>query len=340
MTALGIDIGGANLKFSDGQQKHVALPFELWRGPDRLAAALSQGLTAFPECQHLAVTMTGELCDCFESRQAGVAAIVNAVADAAVHARHIRFYQTTGRFVSADVAASDWKSTAAANWHAIAKLTADRFPEARGLLLDIGSTTTDLIPFETGQVSARGRTDWERTQAAELVYCGASRTPLCTVLQEIELAGNQLGLAAEWFASVEDAFLYTGVIRERAQDINSCDGRGKTKLLSARRLARLLCSDPEEVGEDVIHQLASQACEEVLRRLGRALKLQLDALSAAGGCARIVLSGSGEWLGRELLRHVGWTGAVAQWSELYSGPASEAAAAFALARMSAEIKSE
>ena len=39
---LGLDIGGANLKASDGEARSVARPFALWREPHRLAAALRE----------------------------------------------------------------------------------------------------------------------------------------------------------------------------------------------------------------------------------------------------------------------------------------------------------
>ena len=59
-----------------------------------------------------------------------------------------------------------------ANWHAGAALIARYCREA--LLIDMGSTTTDIIPIVAGAVAARGYTDAERLTTGELAYAPAS----------------------------------------------------------------------------------------------------------------------------------------------------------------------
>ena len=68
---------------------------------------------------------------------------------------------------------------AAANWLALATAAARFVADGRGLLIDIGSTTTDLIPLDQGKVVVQGRTDTERLRTGELVYAGIRRTPIC-----------------------------------------------------------------------------------------------------------------------------------------------------------------
>src|SRR4051794_1172212 len=63
-TILGLDIGGANLKAATADKRAVSVPFPLWKQPDKLPAALAELVAKFPEAEELAVTMTGELCDC------------------------------------------------------------------------------------------------------------------------------------------------------------------------------------------------------------------------------------------------------------------------------------
>src|SRR5438445_198069 len=82
--------------------------------------------------------------------------------------------------------------------------------EGPALLIDIGSTTTDLIPMDRGTVAARGRSDTERLQAGELVYAGIRRTPLCALATELPFRGIPTGLAAELFASTLDVYLTLG----------------------------------------------------------------------------------------------------------------------------------
>ena len=68
---------------------------------------------------------------------------------------------------------------AAANWIATAPLAAHIYPDC--VLIDIGSTTTDIIPIKNGKECARGRTDLERLGTGELVYTGALRTNVATI---------------------------------------------------------------------------------------------------------------------------------------------------------------
>lgn len=62
---LGLDIGGANLKVATPDKRALSVPFALWKQPDRLPMALADLVAQFPDAEELAVTMTGELCDCF-----------------------------------------------------------------------------------------------------------------------------------------------------------------------------------------------------------------------------------------------------------------------------------
>ena len=80
---LGLDVGGANLKAAHTGGEAVTTPFALWKQPDQLAAALADLVAGLPGFDALAVTMTGELCDCWETKREGVLAILDAVATVA-----------------------------------------------------------------------------------------------------------------------------------------------------------------------------------------------------------------------------------------------------------------
>ena len=54
----------------------------MWREHHRLAAAVRRMLHLRSACQRVVVTMTGEIADCFRSREHGVHAIVTAVEEA------------------------------------------------------------------------------------------------------------------------------------------------------------------------------------------------------------------------------------------------------------------
>src|SRR2546430_8479899 len=106
---LGLDIGGANLKAAHRDGPAQCVPFALWKRPHDLANAL-RALVAgiLPPVNHgglidrVAVTMTGELCDCFPTSRAGVLHILDAVAAALPVPVHV--WRTDGRFVGFDEA--------------------------------------------------------------------------------------------------------------------------------------------------------------------------------------------------------------------------------------------
>src|SRR5438045_3762950 len=99
MKWLALDIGGANLKVADGLGHARSYSFAMWRDSARLAQQIRTALSEAPPCDHLAVTMTGELADCFETKTAGIRFILQAV-NAGSDNRHTRVYLTDGRLVS------------------------------------------------------------------------------------------------------------------------------------------------------------------------------------------------------------------------------------------------
>lgn len=278
MEIVGWDIGGAHLKLARVRDGSVLalrqLPCALWQGVDRLAAAMAEGLAGWPMPDGHAVTMTGELADIFPDRAQGVRALLAAVTqriDPAV----IGVYASDGAFLSPERAADHPARVASANWHASARLVAARLGD--GVLVDVGSTTTDIVPLRSGAVAAQGGDDAARLARDELVYRGVVRTPVMAVVQHVEIDGVRSGVMAEHFATMADVYRLTGELPDHADQHATADGRGKSVPESAARLARM-------VGRD-----AASAPEETWRRLARAIgEAQLQQLKDAA--ARVILA--------------------------------------------------
>src|SRR4051794_8277631 len=105
-TTLGLDVGGANLKAAHSTGPARCLPFALWRQPAGLGEALTGLLQLLPPADRLAVTMTGELCDCFRTKREGVLAILDAV-ELVANGRPVAVWLTAGRAVSLTEARSN-----------------------------------------------------------------------------------------------------------------------------------------------------------------------------------------------------------------------------------------
>lgn len=335
MQVVGLDIGGANLKAASTDGQAVALPFPLWREPERLAAALQELMAPLPRPERIAVAMTGELADCYATKADGVREILGAVNELAGPCP-VDVWQTSGEFVSPAVAVEDPLLTAAANWHALATWLGRLQPEGIALVLDIGTTTTDIIPLADGLPVPAGWTDVGRLLSGELVYTGVRRTPLCAVAREIPFRGTTCPLGAELFATTLDVYLLTGELSEDRSDSCTANGKPATRAAAHDRLARQLCCDRTEIGFTEALDLANAFRERQLTQIADAAARVLRRQS--GPCRQVIASGSGSFLIPTIRERVSeLLGAELQsLDELFSPSLAEAACAFALARLSEE----
>lgn len=285
-TVIGWDVGGANVKavrvrFSGDSstvtESRVAIqPLALWREPDRLAATLAAIGARLGAADVMAITMTAELADCFATKREGVRFVLDSFRRALPDAG-LRVYGLDGSFHTFEAAHREPLRFAATNWLATASWVAQRVADA--LLLDIGGTTTDIVPIVSGHVRARGRTDTERLGLGELVYTGILRTPVCALVRRVPVHGAWCRVAAEHFAIAADAYLWLRRIEPDEYTCETPDGRGTTRRDCGRRLARLVCADGESFSDEHITDIArrvvaaqrrviAMAVDDVLARLG------------------------------------------------------------------------
>jgi probable H4MPT-linked C1 transfer pathway protein len=298
MTWLGLDIGGANLKAADGHGWARSVPFALWREPERLAIALSDLIFSAPVAERLAVTMTGELCDCFRAKSDGVRFILAAVEEAAA-GRDVRVYLVDGRLVPIDEARERPELAAASNWHALATFAGRFAPRSGGLLIDIGSTTTDIVPLLDGRPIPRGSNDCERLLFGELVYTGTARTPICAITSKLPYRGNECPVAAELFATSVDAYVLLGDVPEDEAATWTADGRPLTIEFAGDRMARMICVNRTQFGSGDAQAAAERVCEAQLGMLRDALRQVVSVLPHPPSCC--VTCGGGEFLARRLV---------------------------------------
>jgi probable H4MPT-linked C1 transfer pathway protein len=337
VNVIGLDIGGANLKASNGNDWTAEASFPMWKHPDKLGEAL-RSLTANRVNGEtvLAVTMTGELADCFRTKTEGVHAILDAVDRAFPQAPELRVWQTGGEFFTLDEALEFPILVAAANWHAQATWAGRACPEGAALLIDTGSTTTDIIPLWQGTPVAEGGTDPLRLRSGELVYTGVRRTPLMALSPDVDYEEQRSGVAAELFATTRDLYLWTGELPESPDDCETANGRPATREWAYDRLTRMLCADRDEISPPEIDQLVKQWIDLQQSQIRRAIEQVIARLKAP--VKMVLLSGEGEFLVR---RVVASTPELAQ-AELLSlagvlGPTHSAGAcAYAVARLAVE----
>lgn len=307
-TIIGWDIGGAHVKVcylprDDASASSKQYPCALWQGMDKLDAVIDLIVKEFDTGSALhVITMTGELTDLFTSRREGVASIL-ATMIKYFPEKHTQVYAGRSGFLDTKTAVEDSNEVASANWLATAMFLADGMSD--GLLIDIGSTTTDIIPFADNTILVDSLTDRQRLINHELVYTGVTRTPLMAVAEKAPMSDGSVPLMAEYFATTADIYRILDILPDSADQHATADGREKTLEHSRRRLARMVAADVHEYSNEEWRLLAEyflqrqrqkifQACKQVLSRC----QLPEKAPVIAAGTGRFLLADVAGDLGR------------------------------------------
>jgi probable H4MPT-linked C1 transfer pathway protein len=184
-----------------------------------------------------------------------------------------------------------------ANFHASARLAGTKISAA--LLIDMGSTTTDLVPITKGRPSSLGTTDADRLGHGELVYTGLTRTFLMAGPKLVPFYGKWTGLMNEWFADMADVHRILGQLPDRADTMEPPDGREKTIAASRARLARMIGRDASEAEDAAWDRLARFFAEAQMHEIMDAAALILSRGLLPGDAPMI-----GAGVGRGLIRHL------------------------------------
>ena len=326
---IALDVGGANLKAADGLGWTHAEPFALWREWRRLPVALARILDAAAPGRVVA-TMTGEIADCYASRAAGVAHIVESLVGAASErGADVGIYLVDGRIVPPAEAVRAPLLAAASNWHALARLAAAHAPASRSLLVDVGSTTTDIVALVEGAPVPIARDDAGRMLSGELVYTGVERTPLAAIVRVLPHGGVRRPVAAERFADSRDAWLLVGGLTEDAADRDTADGMPATRAAARVRIARALLVEPDDLSSADAVTAAERCATVQARRVAAALRR----VAARHGWRPdgVVLSGHGEALARRALALTWPAASIVSLGDVLGPAVSRAAPAHALA---------
>ena len=327
---IGLDVGGANTKAAvvDGEMgvRIVTEPFEVWREAEAMAGVIADvvgrlGLVGAP----VALTTTAELVDVFPSKREGVLHVLGA-ARQALPGRRLSVMTTAGTLIGLEAARASPLECAAANWMATAMLVARSLPDA--ILVDCGGTTTDVIPIAAGAVAARGRTDLERLLEGELVYTGALRTNIATVVSDVPIGGRRCPVSSELFAITADAHLLRGSLTAEQCTCTFPDNRGTSPGEVRARLARIVCADPDQLAAGDLEAIAAAVEQAQVAQIAAALERVASRLPAG---VPAVAVGVGEFLARSAAERCGL--AV---HEYLAGKSGEVAAAVALSVLGRE----
>ncbi|MEW4565700.1 hydantoinase/oxoprolinase family protein [Bremerella sp. JC770] len=333
MTVLGVDVGGANIKIATGDGFAYSFPFAIWKKKHELVVNLKHVLGMTPVFDRVAVTMTAELADCFGSKAEGVRFVLAAIREVFTD-YPVKVYTVSGEMVSLEDGILDPHNVAAANWHALGRFGGQWFQGKSGLVVDVGSTTTDIIPLIDGQVASKSKSDLARLLAGELVYLGVERTPICGITDYVNFRGKRVPVANEWFATSIDILLALGLFDEEPENHGTADGRPATREFAKTRLARMICADGDEVTWTEINEMARELNSIMVKKIATGIRQVVEALDM--NVELTVISGHGDFLAEAALDSAGVVTHREYLTDLIGANAARCAPAYALATLAQE----
>ncbi len=280
MTIVGLDVGGANFKSCDSDGRVYFKYHPLW--VKKSVKSVLETVKEMYSPDYVGVVITGELSDIFNSKKEGIKQIADEINRVF---KETFFYGSDGKFHSR---ISDPELFFSPNWLASANYLAKFYPDS--VFVDVGSTTTDIIPILNGQILAE-KNDFDRLKRGELIYVGALRTSLSFLLPAVHL-DMPVPTAVEYFSNIADALMVTEDIKEEDYSCETPDGRGKSKEECFRRIARTVCCDLEELGRENAEKIAFQA----KNKLVEIIKDGIERIARKYSLKTVIGAGVGEFL--------------------------------------------
>ncbi len=278
---LGLDIGGANtkatyIKTDDdvvNEQRTALEYFPIWKdGKEQLPQVLEklkQKVADSTALDGVGVTITAELSDAYITKKEGINHVLDWVTE--IFADVPTFVlDVEAKLLTVKDARMEPLKVASANWAATGWMISQLIKNC--IIVDVGSTTTSIIPVINGKVAAAGRTDLEKLQNGELVYSGSLRTNIATIVNAIPVKGRMTRVSSELFAQSGDVHLLLNNIRHEDYTAETCDGRGKTRREATARLARVVCADTDMLNEQEIIAMAKFVYDRQVEHIADGLK--------------------------------------------------------------------
>jgi probable H4MPT-linked C1 transfer pathway protein len=318
VTVLGYDIGGANtkaayLRTSSGlitEFRTASEYFPFWkRNIEQLSTMLTtvkHTLAGSTKIDCVVVTLTAELSDVFRTKREGIDYILNCVSQV-FDCTPIWVLDVDANLQTVDAAKTAPLKVASANWAATGWMVAQQIRNC--VVVDVGSTSTSIIPIINGKIAAKGKTDLEKLIAGELIYTGSLRTNLAATVQTIPVKDNQARVSSELFAQSGDIHLILKHIHEEDYTSETADGKGKTRAEALARLARLVCADTDMLTEQELAEIAQYIYIKQVDQIADGLNQVYSNLeSKAKTVVPVVVTGLGkDFLSRKAAEKVGIT---------------------------------
>jgi probable H4MPT-linked C1 transfer pathway protein len=339
---LGLDIGGANtkatyIKTNKGtvnEQKTALEYFPIWKDRKeklpQILEKLKQKVADSTALDGVGVTITAELSDVYMTKKEGINHVLDCVTKVFADTQ-IFVLDVETKMLTVKDARMEPLKVSSANWAATGWIISQLIKNC--ITVDVGSTTTSIIPVINGKVAVTGRTDLEKLQNGELVYSGSLRTNVAAIVDTIPVKGKMTRVSSELFAQSGDVHLLLNNIGQKDYTAETCDGRGKTRKEAAARLSRVVCADTDMLNEQEIVAMAKFVYEGQVDQIAAGLKQVYERKQSIQGEKMVVVTGFGRnFLARKAAENVGFK-QIIDMQELVGAEAAIVSPSFAVALM-------
>ncbi|MBS7656254.1 H4MPT-linked C1 transfer pathway protein [Candidatus Bathyarchaeota archaeon] len=339
---LGLDIGGANIKAAYIKIENKALKskkvltkyFPIWKkGREKLEEPLKTLRSNFTSINLLALTMTAELSDVYFSKKEGVLHILNIVENVFSNI-DVKVLSVKGKLLTIEEGRKNALEVAAANWFATGWLASKLSKDC--VVVDVGSTTTSIIPVLKGEVAAKGLNDLEKLMIGELVYTGVLRTNVAAIVSQVPIKGKLIDVSSEFFAQSGDIHLILGNIKPSDYTVDTPDGRGTSLSEAAARIARVVCADLDLLTLNEAKAIAKYVYKAQIQQIVKGLRKLIKNFPALKFKPAYTAGLGGKILAWKALKKAGFKD-LRDLSTFIGVNEAKAAPAFSLALMGAEF---
>ena len=270
---LGWDIGGANTKVCVFDQNFIIINLhtkniKVWDNFSDIKLFFKYISNIYKNYEiYNFITITAESCDNFTDRKHGMTNILENCSNHIVGNK--LYYTNTNKFVDYNSAINKTEKLFSTNWMLTSKFLNSK--KNIDLIIDIGSTTTDII-FKDMRIGSNIN-DYMRLVNKTLLYQGVVRTPLSMMTDNVLFKGNNISLVNEVFATTGDIFNLHGDIDFSKLDYLGADNLQFTKVNSFTRLARIIGLDYKESEREYLILLSKYFKELFISKIIENIKI-------------------------------------------------------------------
>ena len=297
-TYIGWDIGGSNTKISiikSNRANSEVHEIELWHddGLSKLKKLVSDFGINQSDTYH-GITLSGEMCDIFPSRENGINTILSFFKK---FSSNTYIYSSSGFLKLHKI--REYKKVASMNWYSVGELISKKIDNC--IIIDMGSTTTDFIMIKNNTIINKRVDDFTGLNNDELLYTGFLRSPIYALTDKVRVNMMSSKVIPENFSTMADVYQILKILDIKYDYTSRADRRSKTLLNSYKRVSRSFGFDFKQNHKKIIDKLCREIMHIHMAKIYRSLRIIIKKNSYKNNNVKIIGTGIGITLIKKMI---------------------------------------